>query len=156
MQAKLACAIFGALLAFGTGWKVNGWRLNSAFNAQAAEAAQQVNERIKFYQDQVELANAATVDRESELLTELDTVRAETEILRDEIENRPTIRIEKRIPVAGECPVCVVVDWDRFGMLYNAAATGGAPAAPESETGGRDATVPGITADASRRSTSSL
>lgn len=130
MTPKIIAAVIGLSAAFGSGWKVATWKLESEYldqeNARITAIQMQLDAKIA----EVNGINARTVQRESELLAAIDAEREVAEGLRDEIETRPVITETIRVPieVGGEftCPAVPTVDWRVFADAYNRAATGSA------------------------------
>lgn len=155
MSLRMVALGLGALAAFMAGWQVNGWRIEQRVLRQDLARESAVREAMTANAKHVAAANAATQDRESTLLVDLETERQRARELRNEIEQRPVIRQVVKVPVAnaaGElvCPPVPTVAWGVFEQLYNAAATGEAAGARR-----RDAGVPADAAgvDAGPRAT---
>lgn len=51
---RFAPYLLAALLAFGTGWRVNGWRLTSSYEKERAQAQQLESQRLRFYAAELE------------------------------------------------------------------------------------------------------
>ena len=118
--------LFGLALAvaFGSGWRVNGWRLQANHVKTLEELTVRMQEKLTDQADAFKLGANTLRLRETQLLQDLTDERAATEVLQDEIANTPIVERIVHIPVAGECPVCATIDSVRYRALYNRAATG--------------------------------
>lgn len=134
--AAMGCAFYG-------GWQVNGWRLESRYQQEEIERQEAVRIALLNNAAEVQRINQASQQRESALLAEQEQDQQFIAELQNEIETRPIIREEVRVPIrldSGEleCPSVPRVAWGVFQDVYNRAATG---AATSDTTGDGDAGV---------------
>lgn len=103
MQGYVITAALSAILAFGAGWTVNGWRHNAALYDQAAAYAEQVK---------IEQARADS------LAADLEAAR-QVQAPKDRIIIKEVTRYETLVPPAARCQLD-----GRWRLLHDAAATG--------------------------------
>lgn len=115
------------MLAFGSGWRVNGWRMQANHVKTMERLVEVQQQKLKDQAEAFKLGGETLRLRETQLAQQLADERQEVEDLRDEIANTPVVERVVHVPVEGKCPACATVDVLRFRTLYNRAATGAVP-----------------------------
>lgn len=119
-------------IAFGSGWAVNGWRLDAQQKQQMERMAEETAQRLMEQREEFSRRLAELRASETALSDQLDNFRRENRELREDIENAEVVTITERVEVPADCPAvpqCATVDSVRFRELYNRAGTG--PALPD-------------------------
>ena len=129
VNVKLMLGVFAIGAAFAAGWKTNGWRLESRYQAEEIARQQSITQAMIAQRAYVDQINAESQEREAGLLAARERDEGFIRELQNEIDERPVIRETVRVPIvtesgAIECPSVATVDWGVFQTLYNSAATG--------------------------------
>lgn len=102
LKGKLIAGAAIAVLAFGAGWKVNGWKHDAALKDALEAQADQYREDLAEAQQAAELE-----EREAAKLSgRLEDIRRERDLALDELDARPTLTRTVTKVLRDDCPVC--------------------------------------------------